>query len=126
MGPTIEAIRTFSRRSDRFQAHRLLELVQTKRGLRSDRIANDRGNFIDSSMQALRHIQARNKILKVRAINPPELLHRHHALDEPVFPHPRMPDTRARLFGLRSNPDHAPSRIQVPGNETKLVRTRIK
>jgi hypothetical protein len=90
---------------DRFPAHRLFELVQAKRGLSRDRIANDGGNFIDAPVQTLRHKQTREKIFKVRAINAPELLHGHEAFDEPFFPDPRMPDARSFRFGPGGDPD---------------------
>src|SRR2546430_657197 len=49
MGRTVEGVGLFSwRRMHWFQAHLLFELVQAKRGLSSDRIANDGGNFVDA------------------------------------------------------------------------------
>src|SRR5438105_4764806 len=109
MGRTVEGVGPFSwRRMDRFPAHLLFELVQAQRGLSSDRIANDGGNFIDAPVQPIRHIQTREKIFQVRAINAPELLHGHDAFEEPVFPDPRMPDARSFLFGPGGDPESAP------------------
>jgi hypothetical protein len=95
MGRAVKGAAHLSGRTmHRFPTHRLFELVQAKRGLSRDGIANDSGNFIDAPVQPIRHIQTREKIFKVRAINAPELLHGHDAFEEPVFPDPRMPDAR--------------------------------
>src|SRR5437773_11740902 len=111
---------------DRFPAHLLFELVQAQRGLSSDGIANDGGNFIDAPVQPIWHKQTREKIFKVRAINAPELLHGHDAFDEPVFSDPGMPDARPFLLGPGSDPEVAPRRIEIPRDEAKFVRTGVK
>ena len=60
--------------------------------------ARDVRHFIDAKVQPLRHIETRNEIFKAGAIDAAEIFHGHDAFDEPVFPHPRVPDARSLLF----------------------------
>src|SRR6266516_3551407 len=124
---TIDPVRSLSwRRRHRLHADRLLELVQEKSGFSSDGVVNDRGDFIDAPVQSVRHEQPREKIFQVRAINAPELIDRHDPFNESVIPGPRMPDARTLKFSQRSEPEIAPRGVQVPRDESKLVRPWIE
>src|SRR2546428_7778076 len=74
----------------------------------------------------MRHEQAREKIFQVCAINAPELLHTHDALNESVLPDPGMPNARAFLFSRRADPEIAPRGVKIPRDEAELVRTWIE
>src|SRR6185436_3480861 len=115
------------RRLSFFVADGLVEFLEAKVGFGGNRFADHLSDFIDTSLQSFRHEQARREIFEMRAINLPEFLHGHHAFEKSVCSHPRMPNARALPFARAAQQkETAPRQVQVPRNETELVRARIE
>src|SRR5205085_6400106 len=100
---------------------------QTKIRFGRGRAADGGGKFVHTSVKPLRDKEPRQKIFQMRAIDLAEFLHGHNPFEKAVFTKPGMPNAGA--FALLRAAQHevsAPGHIEVPRNETELVRFGVE